>query len=324
MLSLGPVLVLCAVFILTTWSHAVGFGHYRWTPLFDRTMMFHTNLGAGLPDAWPMLFLAGLAGVVVVAFGLAILTRDEAEPAMEAPRRRQLLALGIMLALEAGLYFALPLQTPTANVVYPRQALLAVLAVPTLLPALRGRALLLMRIGVAGFAALSLLLSQRHFRAFDREAREFLPILAAMPENQRVASMIFVQTSATSNPRVSPYVQFAAYLQAYHGGDVSFSFANHWNIPVQYRQSYPRHKVAPRIEWHPELLSATEDLPYYDYLLYRTNRPPKLFPGLEVVVRSGTWTLARNPAAVPDGAPRPDGAPAPPPTPAHPVDEDPP
>lgn len=289
-LPLAPAAIAAAVFVLSTWRQAVG----AW-PAIDpgageRIARFPDFLAAGLPAPWPVASLVALAAIAVVA----VVFHDREQT---APRRQQL-ALAGALASQIFLYFVLPLNTSTATYVSARHALLIMLLFVPLLPHVRRPRVALA--AASTFALAGLLDAGVHLARFDREAREFDPIVAVMKPNRRVASLIFENGSASVHPATFPYLHFAGYYQAARGGDLARSFAVVWNVPVRYRDDYPRYAISDDIEWQPRLFSPTQDLPHYDYVLVRGHnfRPPPPESGLVVVARSGTWTLVENPQAV--------------------------
>jgi hypothetical protein len=261
----------------------------------DRVRRFAEFLDAGSPDPWPQVWTAAFAAIVGVAVALG----------GEPPRpRRALVALGLAFIAQVVLYFALPLGSATVAYISPRHALLAVLLVPPLLPALAGRAAVVLRVGCAGLAAASLAVTATHLACFDREAHDFDAIEAAMAPGKRVSSLLFARTGACTNAMSFPYQHFAAYYQADHGGDLDRSLAARWNIPVRYRDDYRRYPFRESIEWAPQLFSPS-DARHFDYVVVRGGRPLPPLMGLRAVMTSGTWTLYENRDPLPLDVPAP-------------------
>jgi hypothetical protein len=289
-LPLAPAALAAAVFVLSTWRQAVGAWPQIDPGAGERVARFPDFLAAGLPAPWPLASLLAVAGIAAVA----VVLRDREQTAT----RRQQLALGGAVASQILLYFVLPLNTSTATYVSARHALLVMLLFLPVLPHVRRPRVAL---AVAStFALAGLLDAGIHLARFDREAHDFDPILAAMKPNRRVASLIFENGSAHVHPATFPYLHFAGYYQAARGGDLARSFAVVWNVPVRYRDDYPRYAISDDVEWQPRLFSPTEDLPHYDYVLVRGRnfRPPPSESGLIVVAHSRAWTLVENPQAV--------------------------
>lgn len=87
--------------------------------------------------------------------------------------------------------------------------------------------------------------------------------LARMPERGRVLGVDLRKRSPYLRAR--PFLQTFAYAQVEHGGELSFSFAEHASSVVLYRR--PRKIPWTRgMEWYPERLQ-TSDLVYFDCLL---------------------------------------------------------
>jgi hypothetical protein len=292
---LAPSALAAAVFVLLTWAQAEG----NWAKLNpgvgERLRRFPEFLGAGLPDPWPA---AGLFVVTLfVACGIAF--------ANEARRpSRTLVAFGVAVAAQVGMYLVLPLNTNTATYVSARHALLILLLALPLLPALegwrahavRGAAALVAVVGLAGVG--------QHLACFDREAHDFDGVLAAMKPARRVLPVIFSRGSACVSPRTFPYLHFAAYYQAALGGELARSFAVVWNVPIRYRTDYARYPIREEVEWTPGLLTP-DDTKHFDYALARGGPALPAVFGMQLVARSGAWTLYENPTALPANLPSP-------------------
>jgi hypothetical protein len=208
-----------------------------------------------------------------------------------------------MLAAQVAMYFFLPLNTNTATYVSARHALLCILCALPLLPRVDGRKAIAVRSLAGGLCAFALVISWAHVAAFDREARDFDGVRAAMKPNRRVASLIYDRWSELASPHTFPYLHFAAYYQAALGGELARSFAVVWNVPIRYRADYVRYPIDESIEWMPSRFSP-KDLAHFDYVLVRGKPAPRI-PGVQEVARSGEWTLLENPGALPVELPPP-------------------
>lgn len=293
---LVPAAVAAAAFVALTWAQAEG----RWDRMNpgvpERVRRFVEFLGWGLPDGAAAIALGALLVLVAAAIALG--------GAWPRPRR-VLAALAVTLAAQVAMYFVLPLNTNTATYVSARHALLVVLLALPLLPALEGRALLALRAGAAIAAAFGLVTAGRQLACFDREARDFDGVLAAMAPNKRVATLAFARASACCGERSFPYLHFGAYYQAAKGGELSRSFAVVWNVPIRYRADYTRYPYREELEWRPGGFSP-EDARHFDYVLVRGGAMPPPPPlGLREITRSGAWGLYESTSAAPAELPSP-------------------
>lgn len=295
-LPLAPAVLLSGLFVLLTWQRAGGKWVSDYPAASERIWSFPEFLGAGLPDPWPVgsiVVLAGVACLVILLSGAS----GETPPG----RWRQHGAFTFALASQVVFYFALPLNTGTAAFVSARHALLVVLLALPLLPALTGRRRWVSTISCTLVALSALIVVWTYLGRFDREARDFDRIIPRMKPNRRVASLVFDRHGTVVHPRSFPYHHFAAYYQAARGGDLAWSFARLWNVPIRYRASYRRHALDDRTEFAPQQFSLDKDLPHYDYLLVRSRRSRPEFPaglGLTLVVQQGAWSVWANTRAV--------------------------
>jgi hypothetical protein len=291
---LAPAAVAAAVFVLVTWSQAEG----QWVRLdpgtVERVRRFAEFLSWGLPGTLPWLEIAAFG--ILASAGLAL--------GGEMPRSRLLVALGLALGAQVAMYLLLPLNTNTATYVSARHALLVVIFVLPLLPSLRGRGLLAVRLGGSIVAAAGLVMTGEHLACFDREASDFDGVISTMQPARRLAPLIFARGSACCDTRSFPYLHFGAYYQAAKGGDLSRSFAVVWNVPIRYRTDYARYPYREELEWQPGRFSA-EDARHFDYVLMRGGGPPPPRLGLREIARSGMWSVFENPAADPAELPLP-------------------
>lgn len=291
---LAPAALAGAAFVALTWSQAVG----TWSPMnpgvAERVVRFPEFLAGGAPAPWAEGTVAAFA--VVAAAGVAL-------GGAPVPKRK-LVALGIALCAQVGLYFALPLNTSTATYVSARHALLIALLILPLLPSPEGRLAWVPRALGTAVALGALIVMGRDLAGFDREAREFDGVLAAMQPARRVAPLIWARGSDYTDARAFPYLHFAGYYQAAKGGELARSFAVVWNVPIRYRADYARYPIREDFEWNPSLFSA-EDARHFDYVLVRGAREPSPALGLREVSRSGAFALYEVARALPAGLPPP-------------------
>jgi hypothetical protein len=287
---LVPAGVAAAAFVALMWAKAEGHWARANPGVGERVDRFVEFLAWGLPDGAAATSLGLLAVLVVAAFVLG--------GAWPRPTRVAA-ALGVTLAAQVAMYFALPLNTNTATYVSARHALLVVLLALPLLPVLGGRALLALRAGGAIAAAFGLVTAGTQLACFSREAPDFEPVLAAMAPAKRVATLVFARASACCGERSFPYLHFGPYYQAATGGELSRSFAVVWNVPIRYRADYARYPYREELEWAPGRFWP-EDARHFDYVLVRggaAEPPPQL--GLREVTRSGAWALYESTTAEP-------------------------
>jgi hypothetical protein len=259
-------------------------------PLAERVARFPEFLAAGLPDPWPSVAIGGF--VALAAAGTAI--------GGAYPRGRALVAFGFALAGQIAMYLALPLNTNTATYVSARHALLVVLFVVPLLPVLGDAWRGVARAVLAMASVVSLAICGQHIACFDREARDFDDVLAAMEPRRRVLPLVYARGSACTHRATFPYLHFAAYYMAARGGELARTFATVWNVPIRYRSDYPRYPIREQLEWAPQQVSAT-DIAHFDYVLVRGPRAPRWPAGvtLREVASSGAWTVFENADALP-------------------------
>jgi hypothetical protein len=297
-LALAPSALLAAAFVAWTWRQAEG-NWVRLNPgLGERVTRFPEFLGGGAPDPWPVVWIVAFAGAI--ALGAIV------DGAREDRPRRQTIALGAALALQVVFYFALPLNTNTATYVSARHALLVPLFALPLLPRLDPAGAHVARASAALVAVVALFVNARQLACFDREARDFDAIDAAVPQDKRIAPLVFDRASACCARAAFPYLHFAAYAMADHGGDLARTFAVVWNVPIRYRADYPRYVMRDEIEWAPSQFSAFE-AKHFDYVVTRSAAPPRFASGVELreVARSGPFALFENPNALPAELPAP-------------------
>jgi hypothetical protein len=149
---------------------------------------------------------------------------------------------------------------------------------------------------VAVLCALLLFSAQtaRSWRFFQqRELSGLSESLEALPENQLVLGLDYVKTSRYIKGR--PFLQIYAYAQAYKGGDLNFSFAQHSSGIVRYR-SPRKYDWTPSLDFMPEM-AKRGDFRYFDYVLVNGGGQLHLqlsdMPDLEPASQVGKWHLYR-------------------------------
>ena len=117
--------------------------------------------------------------------------------------------------------------------------------------------------------------------------------LEAIAPSSRVLGLDLVKESDFIEDR--PFLQLFAYAQVFKGGELNFSFAEHYSGLVAYRG---RREVlwTPRLEWNSEKVKWT-DFGFFDFVLVngedRDHESLASFAGLSPVTRSGRWRLYR-------------------------------
>jgi hypothetical protein len=274
--SLVPAGLLALLFVAITWRQAEGQWARMSPPFGERLARFDELAAAGFLDPWPDVFMMLLG----LALGASFFFAPDEKRVMGGRARA---AFGVALAMQIVLYFVLPLNTNTATFVSARHALLILLLLVPLFPPV-GQ----LRIPAALVFVLSFGLAFVHLRRFDREARDIDGILPAMEGNKRVLPLVFAPRSASVHPSTFPYLHFAAYYQAAHGGELARSFAVVWNVPIRYRSDYARYPIREEFEWRPGSITE-EDLRHFDYVLVRGT--PSRLPPMKELARSGAFTL---------------------------------
>jgi hypothetical protein len=117
--------------------------------------------------------------------------------------------------------------------------------------------------------------------------------LEAIAPSSRVLGLDLVKESDFIDDR--PFLQLFAYAQVFKGGELNFSFAEHYSGLVAYRG---RRKVpwTPRLEWNGDKVRRP-DFGFFDFVLVngedRDHERLASFAGLLPVTRSGRWRLYR-------------------------------
>jgi hypothetical protein len=125
------------------------------------------------------------------------------------------------------------------------------------------------------FVAVAVVLGRETMQnlAFARETRGIDALLARMPPNRRMLYVPVDKSSSAAGLQL-PYVHYALWYQARHGGLVEFNFATLLPQIVRYRD-FRRH-VDPDWSWYP-----LQRMPWsrfqhdgYAYVLFRSVLPP--------------------------------------------------
>jgi hypothetical protein len=197
------------------------------------------------------------------------------------------------------LYFVLPSSYDWIWPINARFPLLGALALPFWLPTPRGRAPLGLRAvraaalcALLGCATGEALIARAAFAGFERELGGLDDVLAAIPEGQRTATLVFDRYSRQIN--FAPFLHVGAYYQAERGGVSVFSFADFPQSPIRFRDEDRPPRLPARWEWTPERVRE-RDLAWFDYVITRggPGRVAKL-AAFEAVGRFGRYRLFRR------------------------------
>ena len=286
------------------WSgrSAAGFSE-SFSPPFGRRM-------AGLPDALlggyrdpsEAAILVALLATLALLCHRAVSTRCAALAALPHHER----VLWLYIALNAVLYLVLPQHTLTAKFVHFRHAILAAVMLPLVVPrnALAAHPLL-SRGALTALAAATIANAWIHLALFDREARSFEGVIAALPERSRVVALTWERNGSVVE--TIPYVHFAAYAQARKGGLLATTFPGFfWNLPLRLRDDVGIPPTPISLEMHPQLFDHQSFGRFYDFVLVRGGPrapPPRDDVGLAyaLLYEAPPWRLYRVPSGRGEG-----------------------
>lgn len=227
----------------------------------------------------------------------------------ERTAREERFALGAWLVVLScvvvflGLYFTLPLQIGLWWYVYPREATSAALLAIALLPGLpRSPVVRAPLVAAAATAALGYgQFVQRKYAEFDAQTADFAEITRDLPRGPRLLYLIHDHGGSTRT--VTPFVHLPAWVQAEHGGFLSFNFAGFGAAPIAFRPPEDPAAVVPppvplRWEWNAVPFEVLKHGAFFDWFLVRAGRAPDRWfeadPEIERVKHVGKWWLYRR------------------------------
>jgi hypothetical protein len=264
----GPSLVVFARWLLLTTSGAFvrrvmeGRGGEPRLPLAKSFLDAFGWIGDAFRDKSDDYLFGAMLGAAIVAFVLGRAARPS--------QRSRALALSAVPILATLLYFFGQPENGYAWPLCQRYAVIAALTVVPLLRLPRGNVGSVWTAVAATLGAAIVVNDAVHFVRFDREARGIDDAIAVMRPRAHVAALFF--ESASSVVRFHPYVHAGAYYQVDRGGVVKFTFAGYDHWPIDFRPGRYPPPGAPAAfgwEWHPDRVSETELVPYFDYVLVR-------------------------------------------------------
>jgi hypothetical protein len=202
------------------------------------------------------------------------------------------------LFLSASMFAALLLCSPygyLGSILLPHRfgplaVILLVLAVPA--PSFKPVYLKMYSIAVLIFFTLH---TANAWRYYDKvELSGFSEAIEQVPRGKRVLGLDYIKTSETLRGR--PFVQMFAYAQAFEGGELNFSFAQHGSSLVSGRNNVER-KRSSELLWQAESV-VQKDLQQVDYVLVNANESVhSQLQSLEYMVgvtEEGRWRLYKS------------------------------
>ncbi len=272
-------------------AKAPGYGGVQWAPFSYRLKEVGQSILGGYQDQSEDFILVGLGVVTVTLTWRSIPVTWRRWKRLGVHGRTSYVLIVINLAA----YFLLPMATPTAKFINFRHAIISAMLLPLTISDydyLKGR--VLARILPSVLAAATLANTWQHLWLFDREAREFDPILAAVPPRPHLLQLPFDTRGAIMRSDV--YSHFGAYAQAQHGGVLAISFPMlFWNIPVKGRTNSDMPGFPQNMEWPPAPRSQPHEGTSYDCVIVRQSdghlQEATTKPGSEIVATVGSWEL---------------------------------
>jgi hypothetical protein len=219
----------------------------------------------GYRDASEGVILIALLATLALLGHRAVATRHGASSALSHHER----VLWLYIALNVLLYLVLPQHTQTAKFLHFRHAVLAAAMLPLVVPHNALAALpLLSRGALTALAAVTIANAWIHLALFDREARSFEDVIAALPDRPRVVALTWERNGRVV--QTIPYVHFAAYAQARKGGLLATTFPGFfWNLPLRLRDDAGIPPTPLSLEMHPRLFDHRSFGRFYDFVLVR-------------------------------------------------------
>ena len=214
-----------------------------------------------------------------------------------------LAAHGVVVAvilISLGLYVTMPMEIGSWWYVYPRELTVAVFFLPALLPNLPKKTWA--HLGFVIWTAIAIapiteVTAEAH-REFGTTTTHFREIVSELPRSPKLLYLIYDHHG--SRAKNSPYVHLPAYVQAEHGGWISFHFAELGHSPLRYRSREDPNAVVPppvplRWEWSPQLFQLDQQGSFFDwFLVRRMSSPDSLFtaePSIQRVAHFEDWWL---------------------------------
>jgi hypothetical protein len=148
-------------------------------------------------------------------------------------------------------------------------------------------------VAVAAAAVLFLATASAWHRYSSADLSGLRESLDALPASPRVLGLDLVKESDHVPGR--PFLQLFAYAQVFRGGELNFSFAEHYSGLVAYR-SKREIPWTPALEWFGEKVKRS-DFAFFDLVLAngedKDHAALRSFAELEPVTGTGKWRLYR-------------------------------
>jgi hypothetical protein len=133
-----------------------------------------------------------------------------------------------------------------------------------------------------------------YWRIFEtRELAGFSACLERLPPAPRVLGLDLIKESDYFKDR--PFLQLFSYAQVYKGGELNFSFAEHYSGLVAYRTKRDIRWTG-ALEWHAEKVKRA-DFAFFDFVIAngeeKDHRALSSFAELSPVTLAGRWRLYR-------------------------------
>jgi len=253
----------------------------HWSPLFDRLASVKDSVIGGL---------RGPVGTVAFIFVLVW-----AGLAVWQNRRRLGGRVDRDLLAAAGFFLVVAAAAPDkfmntiffASRWFPAAFLFLLLA----LPAPSFRRLPARIVAVAAAAVLFIATAAAWHRYGSADLSGFRESLDALPASPRVLGLDLIKESDRVPDR--PFLQLFAYAQVFRGGELNFSFAEHYSGLVAYR-SKREAPWTPGLEWSGEKVQR-RDFTFFDFVLVNGDEKDHTalrgFPELSAVTSIGKWRL---------------------------------
>ena len=251
------------------------------------------NLGAGRFFEFFAL-IVGLGNPAGLLWGLILLT----VPFILGFRLAADWTRRVPLVTTAVLFLLFPMEFLSINFLYPRLAVLTLVALLYALdPVPRRPPNPVYVVLPALLAVLWLTQLNIKFAQFNEEASDFNNILDQASSNSKVVSLIF--ENASGHVPAPVYLNFGSWYQVEKGGTADPSFAGVYTGRFRYRpETQP--DLPPRFSNHPEHFDWSSQARQFDEFIVRSSRkdPLDLFEDsrnwVELVDRSGSWSLFRR------------------------------
>lgn len=152
--------------------------------------------------------------------------------------------------------------------------------------------------GIGLFVGRFGLFTAQQFHEFDETTRDFDRIAEQIPAAPKLMYLVYDHSGTAK--RNTPYIHLPAWIQATHGGWLSFHFVGFSYSPIRNR---PNSDAVPpavpeRWEWTPQRFRVLQHGPWFDTFLIRSARDPgaqlAADPSIRLVAHEGRWWLYRR------------------------------